>query len=210
MLPKKLKYQRCPNCKEYGLPAWNKTYRNFNPTYQCPYCKNFYKVNIALSTGAKYIVLFLMFLFLFLFEKLFSYDMPFIIYIALALFSFTLMVYLLPYEKRYDDEVSKTVRKKAEKKAEDILIELRTEQVISKKDLCKDLLINYLGFMILTYLFSDELAKTFYLKDLVLIVTVIHIIVSIVCFIWRDKAEKKWKSKRTSTYEIEAVDTEEK
>ena len=210
MLPKKLKYQRCPNCKEYGLPAWNKTYRNFNPTYQCPYCKNFYKVNIALSTGAKYIVLFLMFLFLFLFEKLFSYDMPFIIYIALALFSFTLMVYLLPYEKRYDDEVSKTVRKKAEKKAEDILIELRTEQVISKQNLFINLLISYVIVMILPLLSVEEFAAISELKSLALITTAIYIIVSIICFVWRDKAEKKWKSERTSTYEIEAVDTEEK
>ena len=209
MLPIKLKYQRCPNCKKYGLPAWNKTYRNHNKIHRCPYCENFYKVNIFLSTMARILLLFVICFIEISINKLFAVKISAALITLIIAIFYCLMLFLLPYEKIYDDEVPSYAKKNASKRAEEILIELRTEQVISKQNLFINLLVSYVIILSLTLLIFEEYLALSELNILALIVTAIYIVIAPICFIWRDKAEKKWKSKRTSTYQVEQIDTED-
>ena len=34
----KIKYSKCPTCKEHGIPAFSKISRRHNPTLKCKYC----------------------------------------------------------------------------------------------------------------------------------------------------------------------------
>lgn len=209
MLPIKLEYQQCPNCKEYGLPIWRKTRAKYNPINQCPYCKNFYRVSLVVSIPLEIMMaLGIGFLLLFL-RDTFYIEVSAIIVLLTILIGYSLINYVVPFQKLYEDDISDRKKREAEKQAEEVLIKLRTQQVISKQNLFINLLISYVIVMIIALLSVEEFAAILELKSLALITTAIYVLVSIVCFVWRDKAENKWKSKRTSTYQVEQIDTED-
>ena len=45
----KIKYSKCPNCRQNGISAFMKLSKHHNPVLICKHCKKKYKVNFGLS-----------------------------------------------------------------------------------------------------------------------------------------------------------------
>ncbi len=54
----KLKFSRCPNCRNFGIPAGVRFSRSGSLKLTCKYCKKTYRVNPAFGFFLKVIVIF--------------------------------------------------------------------------------------------------------------------------------------------------------
>ena len=49
----KIKYSKCPHCKQHGIKAFSKISHRHNPILTCKYCGKRFSVNIILSIFVK-------------------------------------------------------------------------------------------------------------------------------------------------------------
>jgi len=94
---RKIFYSKCPNCGEYGIKAFNKMLRRYNPILTCKYCSKKFKMNMALSIIFKCGIAALIAIFAAIFNNVIK--MPLWIYCVIAIILLLLFEYFAPLEE---------------------------------------------------------------------------------------------------------------
>ena len=90
----KVLYCKCPNCKRYGLKAFNKMARMHNTILTCEYCGKKSSMNMALAIIAKICIPTFVGIFALIFNNI-----PIWIYCAIGIILFELFEYFAPLEE---------------------------------------------------------------------------------------------------------------
>lgn len=94
----KIKYNKCPACKKYGLSAFSKISHGHNPVVKCKHCGKQYSVNVALSIVLKISIAAFWGVMALIFEK---YLTPLSIWFwgIIAIISYFVFEYFAPFEE---------------------------------------------------------------------------------------------------------------
>ena len=98
----KIKYSKCPNCEQQGIPAFSKIAGKYTRRVECKHCGKKYKVNIMLNCFKNIGIALLTSGVAILFEK-YIFELPMSFWVLMMLIELAIFEYFAPLEKLGED-----------------------------------------------------------------------------------------------------------
>lgn len=94
----KIKYNKCPACKKYGILAFSKISHGHNPVVKCKFCGKQYSVNVAYSIILKISIAVFLGVTALIFDK-YLISLPIWFWIIMAIILYFVVEYFAPFEE---------------------------------------------------------------------------------------------------------------